>query len=107
MVFKRCQITIPEGLVGTPLKVQVLNLHFGVPSPFIILAGVLLHRKKETTLDIQATYNFPEVYVARMASLKIVTPSQPEVQHVQNSNTFIQGCRFGPVSSRQTPESNI
>ena len=35
-------------------ETHLLNLHFGVPSPFIILAGVLLHRKKETTLDIQA-----------------------------------------------------
>ena len=88
------------------MKTHLLNLHFGVPSPFIILAGVLLHRKKRNNVGYPST-NFPEVYVARMASLKIVTLSQPKVQHIQKSNTFIQGCRFGPVSSRQTPESNI
>ena len=85
---------------------HLLNLHFGVPSPFIILADVLLHRKKRNNVGYPST-NFPEVYVARMASLKIVTLSQPKVQHIQKSTTFTQGCRFGPVSSRQTLESNI
>ena len=82
MVPKGCQFTIPEGLIGTPLKVQVYICSISVRSSCMQISYLSTMTSLHSTLanpwplrTLELVFDFPAVWESRIILGWIMVPS--------------------------------